>query len=382
MKLKPQITIISHFSKIHDQRVERRKLHKLIDIITITICAVICGAETWEDIAMFGESKYKWFKQFLDLTNGIPSHHTFSRVIAQIEPEQFQKSFVTWIQSISKLSDQEIIAIDGKTLRGSYNTTKEKEKAAIHMVSAWATANHLVLGQVKVNEKSNEITAIPELLRLLYLKGCIITIDAMGCQRDIVKQITDQGGDYVISLKLNQKSLHEKVEELFQSAVKTKFQGFEHSEIRVDGKGHGRQEIRQYVMLSNIQSLIDSDDKWSNLHSVGMVNSWRTENEITTLETRYFISSLSNNSELLAQCIRSHWGIENKLHWVLDVQFNEDNSRIRNGNAPENLATIRHIALNLLNQEETVKAGVKRKRNKAGWDNEYLEKVLAGIFIT
>jgi predicted transposase YbfD/YdcC len=380
MKLKPQITIAEHFSNINDPRIERRKLHKLIDIITISICAVICGADTWEDIELFGSSKHEWLKQFLELPNGIPSHDTFSRVLARINPEQFQKSFISWIQSISKLTNQEIVAIDGKTLRGSYDSNNDK--AAIHMVSAWATANRLVLGQVKVDEKSNEITAIPELLKVLCLKGCIVTIDAIGCQKEIVKQIVEQGGDYVISLKLNQKSLDERVEELFQSAIKNQFKGFEHSEIRVDEKGHGRQQIRHCVMLSNIQELIEPERKWSNLYSVGMMNSWRTENEKTTFETRYFISSLSNNSELLTQSIRSHWTIENQLHWVLDVQFNEDDSRIRNGNAPQNLAIIRHIALNLLNQEKTLKAGVKRKRNKAGWDDEYLEKVLAGIFVS
>ena len=306
----------------------------------------------------------------------ILSHSSFAR----INPEQFQKSFITWIQSISKLTNQEIVAIDGKTLRGSYDTSDDK--AAIHMVSAWASANCLVLGQVKVDEKSNEITAIPKLLKVLGLQGCIVTIDAMGCQKEIVKQIVEQGGDYVISLKKNQNSLYERVENLFKSAIDNRFQGFDYSEFRKDESGHGRQEIRQCVMLSNIQYLIDTEDKWSNLLSVGMINSWRTENEKTTLETRYFISSLPNNAELLAQSVRTHWNIENKLHWILDVQFNEDSSRIRKDNAPQNLAIIRHIALNLLNQDNTVKAGVKRKRNKAGWDNEYLEKILAGIFIS
>ena len=306
----------------------------------------------------------------------ILSHSSFAR----INPEQFQKSFITWIQSISKLTNQEIVAIDGKTLRGSYDTSDDK--AAIHMVSAWASANCLVLGQVKVDEKSNEITAIPKLLKVLGLQGCIVTIDAMGCQKEIVKQIVEQGGDYVISLKKNQNSLYERVENLFKSAIDNRFQGFDYSEFRKDESGHGRQEIRQCVMLSNIQYLIDTEDKWSNLLSVGMINSWRTENEKTTLETRYFISSLPNNAELLAQSVRTHWNIENKLHWILDVQFNEDSSRIRKDNAPQNLAIIRHIALNLLNQDNTVKAGVKLKRNKAGWDNEYLEKILAGIFIS
>ncbi len=224
------------------------------------------------------------------------------------------------------------------------------------------------------------ITAIPKLLKVLCLQGCIVTIDAIGCQKEIVKQIVEQDGDYVISLKKNQNSLYERVENLFKSAIENRFQGIEYSEIRRDESGHGRDEIRQCVMLSNIQYLIDPEGKWSKITSVGMINSWRTENEKTTLETRYFISSLPNNAELLAQSVRTHWQIENKLHWVLDVQFNEDSSRIRKDNAPQNLAIIRHIALNLLNQDKTVKAGVKRKRNKAGWDNEYLAKILAGIF--
>lgn len=380
MKLKPRITIAEHFSNINDPRIERRKLHKLIDIITISICAVICGADTWSDIELFGSSKHEWFKQFLELPNGIPSHDTFARVFARLNPEEFQKSFISWIQSISKLTSQEIVAIDGKTLRGSYDTSDDK--AAIHMVSAWAAANCLVLGQVKVDEKSNEITAIPKLLKVLCLQGCIVTIDAIGCQKEIVKQIVEQDGDYVISLKKNQNSLYERVENLFKEAINNRFQGVEYSEIRRDESGHGRHEIRQCVILSNIQDLIDPEGKWSKIRSVGMINSWRTENEKTTLETRYFISSLPNNAELLAQSVRTHWNIENKLHWVLDVQFNEDSSRIRKDNAPHNLAIIRHIALNLLNQDKTVKAGVKRKRNKAGWDNEYLEKILAGIFVS
>lgn len=378
MKLKHRITIAEHFSNINDPRIERRKLHKLIDIITISICTVICGADTWEDIELFGSSKHEWFKQFLELPNGIPSHDTFARVFARINPEQFQKSFISWIQSISKLTSQEIVPIDGKTLRGSYDTSDDK--AAIHMVSAWAAANCLVLGLVLVDEKSNEITAIPKLLKVLCLQGCIVTIDAIGCQKEIGKQIVEQDGYYVISLKKNQNSLYERVENLFKSAIDNRFQGIEYSEIRRDESGHGRHEIRQCVMLSNIQYLIDPEGKWSKVTSVGMINSWRTEHEKTTLSTRYFISSLPNNAELLAQSVRTHWHIENKLHWVLDVQFNEDSSRIRKDNSPQNLAIIRHIALNLLNQDKTVKAGVKRKRNKAGWDNEYLAKILAGIF--
>ncbi len=378
MKLKPQITITEHFSNIDDPRIERRKLHKLIDILTISLCAVICGADTWEDIELFGESKHEWLRKFLELPNGIPSHDTFARVFARLDPEQFQKSFISWIQSISKLTNQEIVAIDGKTLRGSYDTSNNK--AAINMVSAWATANSLVLGQVKVDDESNEITAIPKLLKVLCLQGCIVTIDAIGCQKEIVQQIVEQNGDYVITLKKNQPSLYEKVESLFESVINQDFQGIEYSDFRKDESGHGRHEIRQCVMLSNIQELIDPDGEWLKLTSVVMINSWRTENGKTTFETRYSITSLPNNAEFLAQCVRTHWNIENKLHWILDVQFDEDDSRVRKGHAPQNLAIIRHIALNLLNKEKTVKAGVKRKRNKAGWDNEYLEQILSGVF--
>ena len=322
--------------------------------------------------------KHEWLKKFLELPNGIPSHDTFARVFARLAPEQFQKSFVSWIQSISNLTNQEIIAIDGKTLCSSYD--KSNNKAAINMVSAWAATNSLVLGQVKVDDESNEITAIPKLLKVLCLQGCIVTIDAIGCQKEIVKQIVEQDGDYVITLKKNQNSLYEKVESLFESVVNKNFQEIEYSDFRKDESGHGRHEIRQCVMLSNIQELIDPEGKWSKLTSVVMINQERTENGKTTFETRYSITSLPNNAEFLAQCVRTHWNIENKLHWILDVQFDEDSSRIRKGNAPQNLAIIRHIALNLLNKDKTVKAGVKRKRNKAGWDNEYLEKILTGVF--
>jgi len=321
-------------------------------------------------------------KFFLELPNGIPSHDTFSRVFARLDPEQFQKSFVSWIQSISNLTNQEIIAIDGKTLCGSYDTSSNK--VAINMVSAWAAANSLVLGQVKVdeysNEITNEITAIPKLLKVLCLQGCIVTIDAIGCQKEIVKQIVEQNGDYVITLKKNQNSLYEKVESLFESVINKDFGGIESSDFRKHESGHGRHEIRQCVMLSNIQELIDPEGKWSKLTSVVMINSWRTENGKTTLETRYSVTSLPNNAEFLSRCVHTHWNIENKLHWILDVQFDEDSFRIRKGNAPQNLAIIRHIALNLLNKDKTVKAGVKRKRNKAGWDNEYLEQILSGTF--
>ncbi len=359
-----------------DPRIERSKLHKLIDIMTIAICAVISGADTWVDIEMYGEAKYKWLKKFLELPNGIPSHDTFARVFARIDPEQFQQCFLNWINTISVRTDGEIVAIDGKTLRHSYDSGSEK--AAIHMVSAWATSQKLVLGQVKVDEKSNEITAIPELLKVLDLKGCIVTIDAMGCQREIVKLIKEQGGDYVITLKKNQGSLYSRVEDLFKQGVLSKYQGFEHDVHREREIGHGRSEIRHYTTLSNIKKLVDPEDKWTGLISVGKVDYVRTIDGKPKLESRYYISAIPLKAKKLAEYVRTHWQIENCLHWVLDVQFNEDNSRIRKDNSPENFAVLRHIAHNLLNQEKSLKVGIKRKRNRAGWDDNYLFKVLFG----
>lgn len=248
MKLKPKITIADHFAAMSDPRIERSKLHKLIDIVTIAICAVISGADTWVDIEMYGEAKYKWLKKFLELPNGIPSHDTFARVFARISPEQFQQCFLNWINTISLRTEGEVVAIDGKTLRQSYDSASEK--AAIQMVSAWATSQKLVLGQVKVDCKSNEITAIPELIKVLDLKGCIVTIDAIGCQREIVKLIVEQQGDYVISLKNNQGSLYSKVEELFKQAVLSRYQGFTHNDYRQRESGHGRREIRYYATLT------------------------------------------------------------------------------------------------------------------------------------
>ncbi len=374
MKLKPKITIADHFGEMEDPRVEWSIQHKLIDIITIAICAVICGADTWVDIEIYGQSKYEWLKQFLELPNGIPSHDTFSRVFSRLDPKEFQNCFLNWVKSISKLVAKEVVAIDGKTLRHSYDNGGDKK--AIHMVSAWATEQRLVLGQVKVNEKSNEITAIPELLKVLSLRGCIVTIDAMGCQKEIVKQIREAGGDYIITLKKNQGGLYERVEALFKEALIKQYQGFTFSSYRASKTEHGREETRYCMMLSDVQTQIDFEGKWEDLLSIGRQDSMRVVNGKTTIKTRYFISSLPNNAHLLANSIRQHWGIENSLHWVLDVAFREDDSRIRKDNAPQNFAILRHVANSLLQQNKSVKTGIKNKRLKAGWDNEYLAKVL------
>lgn len=378
MKLRNKTTIKDHFSVIQDPRIERTKRHLLIDIITITICAVISGAETWNDIELFGKCQYKWFKKFLRLTNGIPSHDTFNRVFAQLEPEELQNCFLKWVKSISSLTEGDIVAIDGKTLRHSYD--KNNGQSAIVMVSAWAKKNGLVLGQRKVDKKSNEITAIPELLKVLSLKGAIVTLDAMGCQKNIVAQIVAKEADYVITLKKNQGGLYQRVDDLFKEALSSPENPDRYSYYIPEESGHGRGEIRCYQVLNNIQNLVDPNEEWKKLNSLCRVQYSRTlKNGKTKLETRYFITSLSHKAEQLSHSIRGHWSIENNLHWVLDVEFSEDDSRIRKDNAPENLAIIRHIALNVLNQDKSEQGSIRSKRNRAGWDNEYLENILTNL---
>jgi predicted transposase YbfD/YdcC len=375
VKLKPKITIADHFALMEDPRIDRTKRHNLIDILTIALCAVICGADSWVAIELYGCTKYEWLKTFLELPNGVPSHDTFARVFAQLNPQQFQECFLNWIKSIQIMTDGEVVAIDGKTLCGSHD--KSSDRSAIQMVSAWATTNKLVLGQVKVDEKSNEITAIPELIKVLELSGCIVTIDAIGCQKEIVKLISQQNADYVITLKKNQGNLYDEVEQLFKAEISKSFQDFQHSTYKIEEHGHGRHEIRHYAMLSGIQSRLDPDSVWSNFNSIGMVESVRKVDGKTTVETRYFISSLEDNAKQFANSVRSHWGIENSLHWVLDVALKEDDCRIRKDNAPQNFAVMRQIAVNLLGKEKRVKRGIKNKQFLAAMDNNYLERVLS-----
>jgi len=375
VKLKPKITIADHFALMEDPRIDRTKRHNLIDILTIALCAVICGADSWVAIELYGCTKYEWLKTFLELPNGIPSHDTFARVFALVDSQQFQSCFLNWIKSIEIKTDGEVVAIDGKTLCGSHD--RSSNQSAIQMVSAWATTNKLVLGQVKVDEKSNEITAMPELIKVLELSGCIVTIDAIGCQKEIVKLISQQNADYVITLKKNQGNLYDEVEQLFKAEISKGFQDFQHSTYKTEEHGHGRHEIRHYAMLSGIQSRLDPDLVWSNFNSIGMVESVRQVDGKTTVETRYFISSLADNAKEFANSVRSHWGIENSLHWVLDVALKEDDCRIRKDNAPQNFAVMRQIAVNLLGKEKRVKRGVKNKQFLAAMDNKYLERVLS-----
>ena len=369
----PSGSLLTHFEPLEDPRTAYLVEHPLLDIVALTICAVICGAETWEEIEAYGHSKSDWLKTFLGLPNGIPSHDTIARVFALLEPTQLQECFVSWVKSIAELSLGEVVSLDGKSARHSYD--KRSGKGAIHMVSAWASENQLVLGQVKVSDKSNEITAIPKLLNILDVSGCIVTIDAMGAQKEIAQQIIDQGADYVLSLKGNQGNLHEDVEQLFNWACKTDFKEIEHEAYQTIEKGHGRIEIRRYWLLGNVEHLEDAQ-RWKGLKRVGMIEAERRiEGKPTTLERRYFLTSLDGGIKRFAHASRGHWGIENRLHWSLDVVFHEDDSRIRKGHAPENMTVMRKIALNLLAQESS-KGSKKAKRLKAGWDNDFLVQVL------
>jgi predicted transposase YbfD/YdcC len=373
-------SIVEHFAGLEDPRVDRTKDHELLDIIFIAVCAVICGADGWVGIEAFGHAKEKWLKQFLALSNGIPSHDTFGRVFARLDAEQFQACFLTWIQAVSQITEGQVIAIDGKTLRRSHD--KFLGKAAIEMVSAWASADHLVLGQVAVDAESNEITAIPELLRVLEVTGCIVTIDAIGCQTDIAQAIVDKGGDYVLALKANQGQLVEDVQSLFEIefAERTPFHWVEHDYHRAVDKGHGRVEILECWVVTDPEYLdyIRAHKEWPELRSVILVRGERRVGDQVSRQDRYYVSSLEGDAAGCLHAVRGHWGIENCVHWVLDLAFREDDSRVRKENGPHNFAILRHIALNLLKQEKTAKVGTYNKRLKAGWDEAYLLKVLFG----
>lgn len=374
--LAPSIT--SFFSVLEDPRPDHTRRHKLIDIMTIAICGVICGADSWVELEQFGKSKEEWLKGFLELPNGIPSHDTFGRVFALLDAQQFRDCFLAWVQAVSAVTRGQVIAIDGKTLRRSHD--KSLGKSAIHMVSAWASENRLVLGQTKVAEKSNEITAIPELLALLDISGCIVTIDAMGCQKEIARLIIEDSGDYVLALKENQGQLYREVKELFEDeglvASEGDFEGDFHETVN---KGHGRLEHRRCWSIADQEyiSYLNLKGEWRGLRSVAKVTGERRIGEKVSIESRYYISSLPGGAEQLLRAVREHWGIENSLHWVLDIAFREDESRVRKGHGPENLATMRHMALNLLRRETSSKGGVKARRLRAGWDETYLLKVLS-----
>lgn len=377
MKKRKDSGLIDYLKDVPDPRVNRTKEHQLIDILTIGVCCLISGGEGFNDMEGFGKAKYEWFSQFLELPNGIPSHDTFNRVFSAIDPKAFIECFIAWTDTLRSQLSKEIIAMDGKALRRAGN----KDIPMTYIVSAWATENGLTLGQVKVEDKSNEITAIPELLNLLDLEGCIVTIDAMGCQKKIAKEIMDSGSDYVLALKGNQGTAHKEIQDYFDLIVPEKYMEQSSSSEQIDffktvDNDHGRVETRRY-WSSNDLDWFEDKYKWKGLTSIAMVESVRETGNEHSCERRYFLVSMDCDAKLFAKACRGHWGVENPLHWTLDVTFKEDNSRARTGNAAENLAALRRLALNMLKKESSQKKlSVRGKRLRAGWDNNYLGKVL------
>lgn len=341
----------------------------LSDMFIISLCAIVCGAESWTQVAEYGRSKLDWFRDFLELPNGIPSHDTFGRLFARIDPKGFQEFFIRWVQDFSKSLKGKTVAIDGKTLRRSHD--RINSKSAIHMVSAWASEICLVLGQIKTDDKSNEITAIPELIKILSLEGAIVTTDAMGCQKKITQAVVDENADYVIQVKDNQQRLHKDIALFFQDPANGPFETLE----TVDGD-HGRVETRRYDTTDDIDWL-QGKHEWAGIKTICRVTREREMNGHVSIESAYFISSLDNHAPAIAKAVREHWGIENGLHWCLDISFREDYCRVRKDHAPENFAVLRHMALNLLKREKTLKGGIQTKRLKAAWDHDYLLKILA-----
>jgi len=376
--ISPTALIETHFGNIRDPRASHSIEHNLLDILIISICGTISGANDFAAIAEYGKSKETWLKTFLELKNGIPSADTFERIFARLKPTELQKCFIGWMEAVHQATDGELLNIDGKTLRGAKEAGNSR--SLIHMVSVWSATQNLVLGQKKVHEKSNEITAISPLLEMLAIRGCLVSIDAMGCQREIAKTIIEQGADYVLALKGNQGNLHNDVRQLFTSARAQKFHNIDHQFHSTVEKGHGRIEKRSHWTMGNTQFLIDSE-KWTGLKSIGMVESERNVQGVVSIEQRYYILSIDSDVHRFSQAVRSHWSIENQLHWILDVAFDEDASQCCRGYSAENLAVIRHIGLNLLSRDKKTKVGVKTKRLKAGWNDNYLKDILTALNI-
>jgi len=378
MMKNPVASIEDCFGDVHDSRVQGRCTYGLIEILVIAICAVIAGAETWQDIETFGKSKEAWLKQFLALENGVPSHDTLGDVFGMIDGDEFQRGFIRWIEQVFKVTGGQVIAFDGKTARRSHD--KSIGKDAIHMVSAWASGNGITLGQRKVDDKSNEITAIPELLRLLTITGCIVTIDAMGCQKKIAQTIREEQADYVLSVKDNQKNLHQDIVDWFAYADQVHFQNMTYDYYETVNKGHGRIEIRRCWAIADPVAFeyIRHYEGWTDLQTIVRVQRERRLLDKVQQETAYYISSLSPNAQQILEATRTHWAIENCLHWVLDVLFREDDSRIRKDNSPQNMAVLRHIALNILKQDAS-KGSLKQKRYRATLDDSFLFQLLAQV---
>jgi len=367
-------SIQDHFVELTDPR-RRKVVYPLINMVTIAICAVICGADDFVSIAEFGRKKRKWLSQFLDLSSGIPSHDRFNAVLAAIKPAEFEACLLSWISALHEITAGQIVAIDGKTLRRSFDASSGK--SAIHMVSAWATANHITLGQTIVDEKSNEITAIPKLLKMLALEGSLVTIDAMGCQAEIAQAVLDAKANYVLAVKENQRTLHEEIDWAFldqSPATATRATPNRHQTHEV---GHGRDTTRSYF-VKDVPRDLSIRRRWPGIAAIGMVITETTRDGKFAFETRYYIMSKKLTARQFAKAVRSHWSIENNLHWQLDVTFQEDQCRLRRGYADANFSTLRRAALSLLKNNHALKVGIKNKRLAAGWDDEYLAQILFG----
>jgi predicted transposase YbfD/YdcC len=372
-------SIAAHFANLEDPRVERTKKHSLGAILLIALCAVICGADSWVEVEQFGQAKHEWLATLVALPHGIPSHDTFGRVFAALNAEQFAAGFRSWVQGVHQATGTEVIGIDGKTLRGSHQ--RGAGLGPLHMVSAWASQSRLVLAQAAVPGKTNELGALPTVLAMLALEGCIVTIDAMGCQTAIAQTIIDAHADYVLALKGNQERVAQDVAALFTDAQAVDFAGIAHDTHRTREKDHGRVEVRQTWVISDPAHLqyVDPAGRWAGLRSLVMVQATTHSAAGISTETRYYLSSLRGSARQIQDAVRSHWGIENGLHWILDMAFREDECRVRMGNAAHNFALLRHAALNLLRHETSLRCGVKAKRMRAGWDTAYLLKVVASI---
>jgi predicted transposase YbfD/YdcC len=365
-------TFIEHFSDLKDPRDDKNKKHQLMDIVFLVIAGVISGAEGWEAIETFGEEKLEWLRKYFLFANGVPSHDCIRMVMISLSPKALQGCFARWMQAMVEVANGEVVAIDGQTLRRSFD--RAEGLGAIHMVSAWAKRNGVSLGQVKTDEKSNEITAIPALLALLELRGCIVTLDAMGCQREIAEKIREQGADYVLAVKKNQKELHQALEDYFETAEGAGYRAVPLERLEEVDSGHGRVEVRRYQLVPDLRTL-PKPEQWKDLQGIARVEGERHLGDRVSTEVRYYITSFGQDVGRLAEAVRGHWGIENSLHWVLDVTFQEDDSRLRSGYGAENFAVIRHIALNLLKREPS-KGSLKRKRYKAALSNEFRSNVL------
>ena len=369
-----QARMQDHFDELTDPR-RREVTYPLINVVVITICAVICGADDFVAIAKFGRTKREWLARFLDLTSGIPSHDRFNAILAAIKPAEFEKCLLSWITALHAVTDGQVIAIDGKTLRRSFDAASSK--AAIHMVSAWATANHITLGQVVVDAKSNEITAIPKLLEFVEVSGALVTIDAMGCQTEIAQKIIDEEADYCLAVKGNQPTLHQGIADFFDKQLEDNFAGTQVRQYETQEHGHGREETRYYFLCPVPKDLPDRA-RWAHLKAIGIAINSTVRDGKECNEVRYYILSRYVAGRRFAEAVRGHWGIENRLHWQLDVTFQEDQCRIRKGHADANFSILRRTALSMLKNEPTLKVGIKNKRLTAGWDEGYLEKVLFG----